>query len=77
MPGIRVSIASDSKTIPEAKRDRKLSLSAIQNQLRSVNAAFDPAKAHLPGLLLSDTGKPSIAGAFASDKTDKKDKHRD
>lgn len=32
------------------------------NQLRDMNAAFDPARSGEAGLLLSDTGKPSLLG---------------
>lgn len=40
------------------------------SNIRSINAAFDPARAGENGLLLSDTGKPSILGSAMANNGD-------
>ena len=57
------SIKLKNYTTPAGLKQQEVIVVRNPNQLRSVNAAFDPARISEPGLLLSDTGKPSAIGA--------------
>ena len=61
-----ITIVDNSYKVPHGPNKGQSSMMHVAfnpEDIRSVNAAFDPAKAGQNGLLLSDTGKPNPLGA--------------
>ena len=64
------SVRLSNYTTPGGKTGQEVIVVRNPNQLRSVNAAFDPHKRNESGLLLSDVGKPSAIGSALAGQND-------